>query len=96
MLYLESFVHRVHLAEIVSRWMVNHPKPTDVQQLKIIVNFNSYIARIWVDYLSRELLSGLYGKEPGSFVAKTKGQLKDFVVENLTYANPRIEEMVSR
>jgi len=41
MLYLESFVHRVRLAEIVSRWMVTQPKPSDGQQLKIIVNFNS-------------------------------------------------------
>ena len=51
MLYLESFVHRVRLAEIVSRWMVNQPKPTDVQELKTILNFNSYIARIWADCL---------------------------------------------
>lgn len=96
MLYLESFVHRVRLAEIVSRWMVNQPKPSDVQQLKIIVNFNSYIARIWVDLLAREILEGMYGKEPLSFIAKTKGQLKDFVASHLTYSNPRIEEMVAR
>ncbi len=96
MLYLESFVHRVRLAEIVSRWMVNQPKPADVQQLKIIVNFNSYIARIWVDQLAREILRGLYGKEPHNFIAKTKGQLKDFVANHLTYTNPRIEEMVAR
>jgi hypothetical protein len=96
MLYLESFVHRVRLAEIVSRWMVNQPKPSDVQHLKIIVNFNSYIARIWVDVLARDILRGLYGKDPFSFVAKTKGQLKDFVATHLSYTNPRIEEMVAR
>jgi len=96
MLYLESFVHRVRLAEIVSRWMVNQPKPLDVEQLKAIVNFNSYIARIWVDNLARDLLGALYGKEPQSFVTKTKGQLKDFVVQHLNYTNPRIEEMVAK
>lgn len=96
MLYLESFVHRVRLAEIVSRWMVNQPKPSDVQQLKTIVNLNSYIARIWVDALAREILLGLYGKEPYSHVAKTKGQLKDFVTRHLTRSTPRIEEMVAR
>jgi hypothetical protein len=96
MLYLESFVHRVRLAEIVSRWMVNQPKPADVAQLKTFVNFNSYIARIWVDLLARDVLAGLYGKEPKSFITKTKGQLKDFVVEHLNYTNPRIEEMVAK
>jgi hypothetical protein len=96
MLYLESFVHRVRLAEIVSRWMVNQPKLGDVQQLKIIINFNSYIARIWVDLLAREALSALYGKEPQSFVAKNKGQLKDFITGHLSYTNPRVEEMVAR
>jgi hypothetical protein len=96
MLYLESFIHRVHFAEIVSRWMVNQPQPSDVRQLKTIVNFNSYIARIWVDHLARRLLRGLYGKEPSSFAAKTKGQLKDFVVEHPLYTNARIEQMFAR
>ena len=96
MLYLESFIHRVRFAEIVSRWMINQPHPDDVRQLKAIINFNSYIARIWVDRLAKRLLRGLYGKEPSSFVAKQKGSLKDFVVRHPIYTNPRIEAMVAR
>ena len=96
MLYLESFLHRVSLAEIVSRWMVNQPRPRDVQQLKTIVNFNSYVARIWVDRLARELLEGLYSKRAARFVARNKGQLKDFVVRHPLYVNPRIEQMLHR
>jgi hypothetical protein len=96
MLYLESFVHRVRLAEIVSRWMVNQPQPKDVTNLKTILNFNSYIARIWVHRLMRQLLRGLYGKEPESFLAKNKGQLKDFVVDHPILTNRRVEEMSAR
>jgi hypothetical protein len=96
MLYLESFIHRVHFAEIVSRWMVNQPQPEDVQRLKAIVNFNSYISRMWVDHLAKSLLQGLYGKEPLCFPAKTKGRLKDFVVKHPLYTNPRIESMIGR
>jgi hypothetical protein len=96
MLYLESFVHRVRFAEIVSRWMVNQPRPHDVHQLKTIVNFNSYIARIWVDHLAKKLLKELYGKEPFSFAAKTKGRLKDFVVDHPLYTSPHIEKMIAR
>jgi hypothetical protein len=80
MLYLESFVHRVQLAEVVSRWVVNKPEPNDVRTLKEIVNFNSYIARIWVDELAKQLLHDVYGENPQSFVCKTKGELKDFIV----------------
>ena len=96
MLYLESFVHRVKLAEIVSRWMVDQPRPHDVRQLKTIVNFNSYIARIWVDRLIKRLLRGMTGTQVLSFSARSKGQLKDFVVEHPRYTSRRIEEMIAR
>ncbi len=84
------------MAEIVSRWMVNQVNPSDVRNLKTIVNFNSYIARIWVDRLARDLLTSLYDKEPYHFSVKTKGELKDFVVKNITYTTPRIHQMVAK
>jgi hypothetical protein len=96
MLYIESFVHRVRLAEVVSRWVVNRPRPEDARRIKEIVNFNSYIARIWVDRLATSLLEELWGKTPKSFACKTKGQLKDFLVQNPRYTTPRIDELVSR
>ncbi|MCC6746197.1 MAG: hypothetical protein IT371_00975 [Deltaproteobacteria bacterium] len=93
MLYLESFVHRVELAEVVSRWVVNRPDPEDVATLKKIVNFNSYISRLWVHHLFTQLLTELYGQPPKSFIAKTKGEIKDFVVRTPLYTNERIEEL---
>lgn len=91
MLYLESFVHRVQLAEIVSRWVVNQPQPGDVRDLKEIVNFNSYIARIWADELATGLFQDLYGHRPLSRSCKTKGELKDFIVGSRPrYQNERI------
>lgn len=96
MLNLQSFVHRAALADVFRRWMVNRPERDDVERLKRIVNFNSYIARIWVDHLVRALLSDLHGGVAiHSFVAKTKGQLKDFLVDNLSYTNGRIEQLVA-
>lgn len=93
MLYLESFVHRVQLAEVVSRWMVNKPRPEDAHKLKEIVNFNSYITRLWADHLASWLLQQLYGEAPRSLLCKNKGQLKDFIVRTPRYTNPRIEEL---
>ena len=94
MLYLESFLHRVELAEIVSRWIVNRPHPEDVGKLKRIVNFNSYIARIWVDQLARQLVSDLYGTVPQGTLVKNKGELKDIIVANPPYRNDRIEQLL--
>jgi len=94
MLYLESFLHRVRLAEIVSRWVVNKPQAEDVRVLKEIVNFNSYTARLWVDEFATRILSQLHGKAPFSFLCKTKGQLKDFITEHPLYHNERIDGLI--
>jgi hypothetical protein len=96
MLNLESFVYRQQLAGIVSRWMINKVAPDDLRQLKRIVNFNLYISRIWLDRLTCEILRTLHHTEPRHIIARTKGQIKDFVVDNPTYANARIDEMRGR
>ena len=97
MLYLESFVHRVQLAEIVSRWVVNQPRPGDVRALKEIINFNSYIARIWADDLALSLFEKVYDARPASQGCKTKGELKDFVVNaKPRYENNRIRYLFNR
>ena len=96
MLLLESFVHRVPLSEILSRWMIGRPEKGDVMRLKEIVNFNSYIARLWLDWFARDTLRAFQGVEPTRFTVRTKGQLKDFVVAHPRYTSPRIEEMLQR
>ncbi len=96
MLFLESFIHRTTVAEIVSRWMVNRPISTDVMQLKEIINFNSYIARIWVEFFTKELARNFYSKDCLSFSAKTKGILKDFAVKHPVYTTPHITRLIDR
>jgi len=94
MLLLESFVHRVELSEILSRWMLGRPAKGDVMRLKTIINFNSYLARLWLDWFARDTLCEFHGMEPRRFSVRTKGQLKDFVVAHPRYQSPRIEEML--
>lgn len=95
MLYLESFLHRVTFAEIVSRWIVNQPSAGDVFNLKKIVNFNSYISRIWVDRLFRDIVVGLRGSQPESRSMQHKADLKDVVTAHPHFRNDRIDEMIS-
>jgi len=90
MLYIESFFHRIELAEIVARWMVNHPVAGDVYRLKTILNFNSYASRIWVKDLIRQLLGQIYvGQDVIDQVCKTKGEVKDLIVQ---YPQPMFEQ----
>ncbi|MDF1563714.1 MAG: hypothetical protein P1V51_11770 [Deltaproteobacteria bacterium] len=95
MLDITSYLHRQELTEILSRWMVDHPEPGDVRRLKTIVNFNVYGARLWIDRLVRDLITGLHGEAPASVVLRTKGQLKDFSADHLPFTNPNIERMVA-
>ena len=96
MLFVESYTHRDELAEVIGRWMVNKPQPGDVRLIKKVVNFNSYMARIWLDNLASEVLSSLFGAVPRRVGIKSKGQLKDFVIDHLIYTNARVGEMCAR
>lgn len=96
MLSLESYVHREDLAEILTRWMLDRPAPGDVAKLKAIINFNSYLARVWLDRLTREILAAFQSLPAQRYAVRTKGQLKDFVVEHPRYSSVRIEEMLGR
>lgn len=97
MLLLESFTHRERLAHIIARWMVNQPADGDVRTLKRIVNFNMYMIRLWLPRVLRTLLGELHGGQvPTARMIRHKGDLKDFLVDNLTYSTPRIEELCGR
>jgi hypothetical protein len=94
MLRIDSFVHRSSLSEVISRWVVGKPAPGDVMRLKTVVNFNLYIARLWVDWFARDLLEVYHGVAPVRLPVSTKGQLKDFAVTHPRYMTARIEEML--
>ncbi|MCK9461191.1 MAG: hypothetical protein M0R80_16310 [Proteobacteria bacterium] len=96
MLLIDGFVHRSALSEILTRWMVDRPAPGDVMRLKTIINFNSYIARLWIDWFARDVLHAFHGIDPTRYSVRLKGQLKDFIVAHPQYVNPRVEEMLER
>jgi hypothetical protein len=96
MLRIDGFAHRSALSEILSRWMVDRPAPGDVMRLKTIVNFNSYIARLWIDWFSRDLLTAFRSADPVRYSIRLKGQLKDYIVAHPTYTNARVEELLER
>ena len=96
MLRIDSFIHRSELSGMISRWMVGKPEPGDVLRLKTIVNFNWYIARLWIDWFARGLLQELHGVAPLRYPINTKGQLKDFAIAHPRCMTERIEAMRAR
>lgn len=95
MLHIEGFIHRDKLASVIARWMTNQAQPGDVRFIKQAIIFNSYMARVWVDDLTRRILTPIVGPVQCNII-KTKGQIKDFVVNHPTYTNARIDELLSR
>jgi len=96
MILLGSFLHRRELAEIIGRSLEDRPSPEDARNLKIIVNFNSYIVRHYSNTFADQFFHDILGEEAQSFPAKTKGVLKDLIVQNPPFTNPRIEEIITR
>ncbi len=96
MIWLNSFLQRAKLAEIVNRWMVDRLEPTDVGTLKRLVNYNCYLARFVLHDVASYLCEAMAGTRVESRHAYTKGMLKDFLVERPAYTNERIDRMIAR
>ncbi len=94
MIRFNSFLHRIALADIIRRWMVDRLEPNDVRSLKELINFNCHIAKYLADDIASYIFGELAPAPVASFGVRTKGVLKDFMVDNPRYSNPRIEQLV--
>ncbi|MBW2458984.1 MAG: hypothetical protein JRI68_31080 [Deltaproteobacteria bacterium] len=96
MIRFNSFLHRLELADIIGRWMVDQLQPTDVRQLKELISFNGHLSRIVLDEVATGVFGQLLGREVESLPVSRKGVLKDFLADHPPYTNPRIRQMVTR
>ncbi len=96
MIRFNSFLHRLELADIIGRWMVDQLQPTDVRQLKELISFNGHLSRLVLDEVATGVFGQLLGHEVKSLPVSRKGVLKDFLADHPPYTNPRIRQMVSR
>lgn len=96
MIRLNSFLHCQQLADIIGRWMMDQLAPEDVRVLKELVNFNCYVAPYVLDDVASYIFLGMAGPPVESFVASTKGRLKDFMVEHPPYRNGRIDQLIAQ
>ena len=96
MILFTSFLHRRELRDIIGRWLVDRPDPEDVRRLKEIVNFNAvYVGRVLRSFAD-ELFADLHGPVIRVVEARTKGELKELMIQNPPYKNARIETLIRR
>lgn len=93
MIEIGSFLHRQEFADIVGRAIEDRLVSEDAPRLKAIVNFNTYVLRIYSSLFANRLFENIRGPGIRAVPARTKGELKDLLVANPHYTNPRIEEL---
>lgn len=96
MILLGSFLHHEELADILGRALEDRMRPGDALRLKVIVNLNSYIARVYSARFAERLFQHVHGPGVQNRRVNTKGELKDIVVEHPHETNDRIHELITR
>ena len=97
MIRLNGYLHRERLGLLIDRWLINRPLPEDARALKRIVNFNGYAGCLILDAFAHALVSSIHECPVASCAAKTKGELKDFIVRQPPRdSTPRVDELIAR
>jgi len=96
MILLGSFLHRHELAEIIGRALEDRSREDDAYRIKVIVNFNSYLVRLYTNHLAAQIFNSILPGEVNSFSAKTKGILKDLIVKHPPCTNKRVNELIAQ
>lgn len=94
MILLGSFLHHEELAEILGRALEDRLFPEDARRLKLLINLNSFAIRSYSTLFATELFREIFGSGVGTVAATEKSVMKDLIVGNPHYLNPRIIELI--
>lgn len=95
MITISSYLHRDCLRDLIRRWMYNDLQANDVEKITRLVYFNNaYISR-YLPVFSELVFSQIFQGPIHTFKARLKAHLKDVIVQNTPYRNPRVEAMLS-
>jgi hypothetical protein len=96
MILLGSFLHHGELAAILGRALEDRLAPGDAARLKLIVNLNSYLVRVYSTVFAERLFRHVVGEGVVGHTIRTKGELKDLIVSNPHFRNRRIDDLIAR
>jgi len=95
MITINSFLHRNDFKDLIRRWMYCDVHPTDADLITRLVHFNNVYLSRYLKIFSKKVLQELYKCELYCRPAHIKGDLKDMIVANPPYHNPRIDQLVA-
>ncbi len=94
MITITGFIHRKEVSDIIGRWMVDNPHPSDADRIARLVHFNTAFVSRYLLSFSNQVFSQLCHDKPFTRSVFRKGDLKDMLVASPPYRNPRIEELI--
>lgn len=94
MITLTGFLHRDELRELLGRWLADDDHPGDATRVKELVNFNSVAIRQVRERLAFVLLPAIYGTPSSAVPVRTKGAVKDLLVNSSGVVAARDRERV--
>ena len=94
MINITSYLHRDELFDLISRWMVDKPEPTDADRLARIILFNQEYVSRYLAVFAAELFECLHGPGLTTRDITLKGELKDVIVCNPPCQNDRINALI--
>ncbi len=95
MITISSFLHRNDLKDLIQRWMYGDVHLSDADLITRLVHFNNVYLSRYLKIFSRNVLQELHKCELQCRPAYTKGDLKDMIVSNPPYHNPRIDKLIA-
>jgi hypothetical protein len=95
MITITSYLHRERLKDLIKRWMYDDPRPDDPENILRLVYFNNAFISRYLPAFSELVFSRLHDLPLKTHRARLKGDLKNVIVSNVPYRNPRITEMLN-
>jgi hypothetical protein len=95
MITINSYLHRNVLSDIIRRWMYGEVHSSDADLITRIVHFNNVYVSRYLKYFSENLFGALHHSHIYARQVFLKSDLKDIIVDDPPYRNPRIDELIS-
>jgi len=95
MITINSFLHRNDLKDFIRRWMYGEVHPSDADLITRLVHFNNIYLSRYLKIFSEKVFQELHKCELYCRPAYIKSDLKDIIVANPPYHNPRIDGLIA-
>jgi len=95
MITISAFLHREELCDVIRRWMYDQARKDDADRVVKLIQFNNVFVSRYLDIFAGRVFTTLYPGGITSLRVKTKGELKDVLVESPPYCNEQVDRLIA-